>query len=223
MEYPCITLHTKERPNFLWSDGFEGVTDVELETLLRISRDTLILLEAEFEKRPISKTSSQPSGIDRYGDSLSKGANKIKILERLDDKAAEYVKAAVKILTTPQTVRSFRIYKAFLNDVLRHCGPELVLLCAACLGKPKIASLKEKDRISLLDFVKRKKLLYVSPILGRLATEYGIHSLHDEQEKKRKRAESTSLTAVGMTTEQAPARITREGDYTVDSNRVSGA
>lgn len=223
MEYPCITLHTKERPNFLWSDGFEGVTDVELETLLQKSRDTLISLEAELEKRPNSKTSSQPSGIDGYGDSLRKGANKIEVLERLDDKAAEHVKAAVMVLTTPQTIRSFRVYKAFLDDVLRHCGPELVLLCAACLGKPKVASLKEEDRISLLDLVKRKKSLYVSPILGRLATEYGLRSLHNEQEKKRKRAESTSLTSVGMTNELAPARIAREGDYTVDSNRISGA
>ncbi len=86
LEYPCITLHTKERPNFLWSDGFEGVTNLELETLLQKSRDTLISLEAEFEKRPISKTSSQPSGIDGYGDSLRKGANKIEVLERLTTK-----------------------------------------------------------------------------------------------------------------------------------------
>jgi hypothetical protein len=180
MESPCTTLHTKERPSFLWGDGFEGVTDVELEILLQKSRDTLISVEAEFEKRQLSKASNQPSGIDGYSDSLRKGVNKIKVLERLDDKATEHVKAAVEILTTPQTVRSFKVYKAFLHDVLRHCGPELVLLCAACLGKSKVASLKVEDRISLLDHMKTKKLSYVSPILGRLATEYDIHSLHVE-------------------------------------------
>ncbi|KAI9715640.1 MAG: hypothetical protein M1812_005792 [Candelaria pacifica] len=223
MEYPCITLHTKERTTFLWGEGFEGVTDVELETLLQKSRDTLISVEAEVEKRSLSKASNQPSGIDRYSDSLRKGVNRIQVLERLDDKAAEHVKAAVEILTAPQTVRSFKVYRAFLHDVLHHCGPELVLLCAACLGKPKVASLKVEDRIRLLDHVKGRRSSYNSPILGRLATEYGVHSLQGEQEKKRRRVESTSLTSEMTTNESAPARITSEGDYTVDSTRVGGA
>ncbi len=173
MDYPCVSIHTNERPSFLWGDGFEGVTDVELETLHRKTRDTLLSLEAEFEKRQIP-ASTQPREIDGQCDSLSKGFKTIEVLERLDDKATEHVEAAVKILTTEQTIRPLKVYKAFLHDVLRHCGPELVLLCAACLGKPKIVGLKAEHRIGLLDHVKAKKLLYNSPILGRLATEYNI-------------------------------------------------
>lgn len=225
MEYPCITLHTNERVSFLCGEGFEGVTDAELATLLQKSRDTLLSLQAESEKRQLPKVSSQPSEIDGYSDSLCKGVKKIKVLERLEDKAAEHVKAAVEILTTPQTTRSFKVYKAFLHDVLHHCGPELVLLCAACLGKPKVASMKVEDRIVLLDHVKKEKSSYVSPILRRLATEYNIRSLHDEQGKKRKRGESLSLTSVEMKTEHAPARRTEEGNCTsvpTDSDRVGG-
>ena len=38
--------------------------------------------------------------IEGYCDSLCKGFDNLKVLERLDDKAAEYVKAVVKILIT---------------------------------------------------------------------------------------------------------------------------
>ncbi|MCJ1405931.1 hypothetical protein MMC11_009165 [Xylographa trunciseda] len=222
MEDPSITLHAKERPSFVWSDGFDGVTDVELKVLLQLSRDTLNSIEAEFESRLISKSSRQAGQIDAYSDRLREGANKIEIQERLDEKAAEHVKAAVKVLTTPQTVRAFMVYRTFLNDVLCQCGPELVLLCAACLGKAKVAALKEGDRISLLDLVKRKKSSYTSPILGRLATEYGIRSLHDKQEKKRKHAESPTSTSAGVTSESTPARETRKGGYTAGSTRFRG-
>lgn len=143
MEYPLVSMHTNDQTNFLWGDGFEGVTDVELETLHRKSRDTLLSLEAEFEKRRLP-ASSQPREIDGQCDSLRKGFNTIEVLERLDDK------------------------------VLRHCGPELLLLCAACLGKAKVVSLKIEDRVKLLDHLKAKKLSYSSPILRRLATEYNI-------------------------------------------------
>ena len=215
MEYPYITLHTKRRSNLLFGDDLEDVTDLELETLVQKSRNTLISLEAEFEKRQLSKLSKHPGAIDGYVDILRKGVNKIDVLERLDGKALEQVEAAAQILTTPQTVRSLKVYRTFLHDVLRHCGPEVVVLCTACLGKPKVASLKEEDRISLLDHVKRNKLSYVSPILTRLAAEYGIHSVGRAQ--KRRHAESTSFSSRGTTDEQP-----KEGDCTVRSNRVGG-
>ena len=63
-----------------------------------------------------------------------------------------------------------------MHDVLRHDDPELVLLCAVCFGKPKITSLKEEDRLGLLDYIKINKLSYISFLLKRLATEYGIPS-----------------------------------------------
>jgi len=195
METPCVTLHTKERANLLSGDGFEGVTDAELETLLQKSRNTVVSLEAEFERRQLLTASTHSKEIDGYCDGLRKGFDKIKVLERLDEKAAEHVKTAVKILTTPQTDRSFKVYETFLHDVLRHCGPELVLLCAACLGKPKVGSLKKEGRIALLDHLKTKRLSYVSPILGRLATEYGIHSLRSEQEQSKAQQGPTVLTS----------------------------
>ncbi len=195
METPYITLHTKERANLLSGDGFEGVTDAELETLLQKSRNIVFSLEAEFEKRQLLTASTYSKEIDGYCDGLRKGFDKIKVLERLDDKAAEHVKTAVKILTTPQTIRSFKVYETFLHDILCHCGPELVLLCAACLGKPKISSLKTEHRIALLEHVKTKRLLYISPSLGRLTTKYGVYSLHSEQARSEAQQRPTVLTS----------------------------
>ena len=176
MEYPCVTLRTSEETSFLWDDGFEGVTNAELEALHRKSRDTLLSIEAEIERRRLP-ASGQPLKINKQCDDLRNGFNRIGVQERLDDKAAKHAKAAVEILTTEQSIRPFKIYKAFLRDVLRHCGPEQVLLCAACLGKPKIASLKSEDRVTLLDHLKAKKSTYSSPILGRLAIEYHVPQL----------------------------------------------
>ena len=34
MEIPCITIYIKQRDSFLWQEGYAGVINVELETLL---------------------------------------------------------------------------------------------------------------------------------------------------------------------------------------------
>lgn len=195
MKTSCITLHIKKRVNLLSDDEFEDVTNAKLKTLLQKSRNTVISLEAEFERRQLLTASTHFKEIDEYCDALQKNFDKIKILKRLDDKAAEHVKTAVKILTTSQTIRFFKIYETFLHDVRCHCDSELVLLCAACLDKPKVSSLKMKNRIALLEHMKTKRLSYVSPILERLATEYDIYSLHSEQERLKTQQRSTMLTS----------------------------
>ena len=222
IEYSCITLHTTERPSF-WADDFEGVTNAELVVLLQKSCDTLTSVETEFEKQQLSKASNQFSGIDGYSNSLHKNVNKINVLECLNNKAAEHIKAAVEILKTPQTVCFFKVYKEFLHDVLHHCGLKLMLLCAACLSKLKIVSLKIEGRISLLNHVKMKKLSYISSILRWFVTEYDIHSLHEKEKKRCGHVESTVLTTVDITNKQAPAWTTKEGDYTDDLNQNDGA
>lgn len=156
-----------------------------MKTLLQKSRNTVILLEAEFEKRQLFTTSSYFKEIDRYCNSFRKEFDKIKILKCLDKKAAKHVKTAIKILITSQTNRFFKIYKIFLHNILRYCNSELVLLCAAYLDKPKVSSLKIKSRIALLDYLKTKRLLYVLSILEQLATKYDIHFLCSKQEQSK--------------------------------------
>ena len=182
MERPFVALHVNEKANFLWSDGFEGVRNAELEALLQETRDTLISLEAEFDRRQLSKPADQPTEIDPYCESLLKAANRIRVLERLDGKAADHVSTAVEILANQQTTRSCKVYQEFLRDVLRHCGPELVLLCAACLGKPKVSSLKTEHRVKLLEHMKMKKSTYIFPVMVRLVTEYNIPLSDGEQD-----------------------------------------
>lgn len=121
-----------------------------METLLQKSRNTVVSLEAELERRQLLTASTHSKEINRYRDALQKGFDKIKVLECLDKKAAEHVKTAVKILTTPQTNRSFKYHETFLHNILRYCGPDLISLCAACLGKPKIGNLKKEAGYTLL-------------------------------------------------------------------------
>ncbi len=89
------------------------------QTLLQKSHNTVVSLEAEIERRQLPTASNHSKEIDEYCDDLRKSFDKIKVLKRLDDKAAEHVKTAMKILTTPQTSRSFKVYETFLHDVLQ--------------------------------------------------------------------------------------------------------
>jgi len=173
MELPCITLHTEDRDGFLNRDGYQGVTDSELETLLQQSREAVLSLEAEIEKRQnISR--DPPLGIKESCEKLQKTASSVRILGRLDVRDDKLVKSAVEIMTTTQTIRGSKVYQVFLQDILRHCGSALTLLCAASFGKQRIIALNGQDRTALVHYVKCNKTSLSSPALDCLAGEYAI-------------------------------------------------
>jgi hypothetical protein len=95
-------------------------------------------------------------------------------LERLDDKTAKFVNAAVETLTVIQTNRNLKIYQIFLHNILRYYGRGLVFLCAVSLDKQKIIIMTGPDKISLMNFIKDNKTLLLFPILDSLATNYHI-------------------------------------------------
>lgn len=135
MQAPCITLHSTTQSNFRHNDGYEGVSVTDLEILLRQGREVTTSLEGELMKRHHERTSDQPGELGRCCERLHNTARELSVKERLDGRAAKQVDDAVEILTTSQTASSSKTYQAFLYDILRHCSPSLVLLCAASLGK----------------------------------------------------------------------------------------
>jgi hypothetical protein len=62
----------------------------------------------------------------------------------------------------------------FLYDILRHCGGGLVLLCATSLGKQRIITMNEPERIRLVQFVRTNKASLQSSTLDSLAIKYQI-------------------------------------------------
>lgn len=173
MELPCITLHTKDRDGFLNCDGYQGVVDSDLETLLQQCHEAVHSLEAEIEKRQnISR--DPPLGIRESCEKLQKSASNVRILGRLDVRDDKLVKSAVEIMTTTQKIRGSKVYQVFLQDIFRHCGSALTLLCAASLGKQRIISLNGQDRTALVHYVKCNKASLSSPALDLLAREYEI-------------------------------------------------
>ena len=129
MVSPGIAFYTKDRERFCWTEGYGSVADAELEILVDQGCMAALSLEAELEKRQLQNQS------DVCGKKLHVCAKTFEILGRLDDRAAKHVGIAVNIMKSSQSVRAFKLYQQFLYDVLRHCGPGLVLLCAASLGK----------------------------------------------------------------------------------------
>ena len=173
MELPCITLHTKDRDSFLHSDGYGEVTDSELETLRQQCREVVASLEAEIENRH-TISHDPPTGIKESCEKLHKSARSIRVLGRLDIRDEKLVRAGIEIMTTTQKIRGSKVYQEFLQDILRHCGAALVLLCSASLGKHRIISLNTQDRTALVHYVKGNKAFLSFSALELLAGEYKI-------------------------------------------------
>ena len=172
MEAPCVLLRTKEVGYFTCQNGYQGVSVPELETLLEQARETVRSLEVELEQRQV--TAKQSNVITQCSEKLQTCIGNLKILERLDKRAAGLVITATKILTTQQTSRESRVYQTFLGDVLRQCGRGMALLCAAGLGKQRVTTLSSRDRIQLVHYLKSNKAIFKSPILDLLAEKYQI-------------------------------------------------
>jgi len=178
METPCIAIRTKSRPSLAWREGYTGVTNEELPILLQQSRDIAASLETEMTNRHLRIPLDHTDRSDGCHEKLRKTAGKLEIMDRLDGQAFKHVSMAVEILTNKQTERAFKIYQEFLHDVLRHCSPGLVMVCAAGLGKQKIASMTQDDRVGLLNYVRENKGSLSSDIIEALATDHEIPCLN---------------------------------------------
>ncbi|KAF1922722.1 uncharacterized protein M421DRAFT_77276 [Didymella exigua CBS 183.55] len=174
MESPCIILSTEKRGSFTWKEGYEDVNDSDLETLLIISRETLYSLRSEVQARKLVLDPEQSSAVSECTEKVRKNVKNWSILERLDKKESELVDSAIKVLLSKQTTREGKCYQTFLRDVCCQCNRTLVMLCAASLGKHRIASLNAQDRTSLLQYLKQNQKALSSPALDSLAKKHQI-------------------------------------------------
>ena len=131
-------------------------------------------------KRQHERDSDQPGEVGKCCQRLHDTARKLTVREYMDDRAAKNVDDAITLLTTRQTNSQTRPYQAFLHDVLRHCSPSLVLLCAGSLGRKRIIDLGKVRRVSLLAYVRNTQESLDVPILETLANERDIPSFHSQ-------------------------------------------
>jgi hypothetical protein len=174
MEAPSILMQTKDKGHFTSHGGYDGVTTSELQTLLELSRVTVRSIEAELENRQFAAQLKPKPAVTERIDKLNKTLTNLNVLGRLDQREARLVTTAVNILNIPQTTRDFKVYQAFLWDIIHHCGRGHALLCAASLGKQRVASLNAQDRIQLVHYFKINKSAFESSVLDSLATEYQV-------------------------------------------------
>lgn len=135
-------------------------------------------LEHELPAPKAGKSHDKKDGISECREKVFRDAETIKILERLTGRGPTLVDDALGILKAPQTTRDSIVYQLFLHDVLRFCGPGLVLLCASSLGKQRVVHLAAKDRTGLVGYLRDNKAKLLSPALETLAKEYKVPTVN---------------------------------------------
>lgn len=174
MNYPCVKLFLGENISFPWNSSLKEVWDTDLEAFLYQCRTAISSIEAELEQRRKDVHPKKTMGFKSLSGRLQNCAERIKITHILNNQQAANVKTAVEIMTTNQTTRFEKIYQDVLNDISRLCGPEVVLLCAAALGKHKISHLNQDDRARLLDYLTKKNSTLLVDRLKVLVNNYKV-------------------------------------------------
>ena len=154
--------------------NYKELDNLELEALLHSIRDASASLEAELQRRQGSTTAVLPDLFKDYGNKLDATVRVIRHLNRLESRQARLVESAASFLKAEPTTHSARVYREFLIDVTRLCGRGLALLCAASLGKNKVATLTTQMRASFVGYVQSRKEFLDTPILGTLAEQYEL-------------------------------------------------
>ena len=168
MEYPHIKFHIDGQVAIRSAEDYSDVTDKDLRTLFSQFREALTYMQEEIERRNLSQTTADGN----YCGRLRKTADDLKVVERLNARGCKHMETAIQILSSPPKSRSVKVYQDFLHDIQRHCGSGILLLCAVGLGKQRIASMTEQDRIKLLRHVKEQKSSLSFPILEDIAKSY---------------------------------------------------
>lgn len=157
MNDPCVKLFSGENLSFPWNSSLTEVRDIDLEAFLYQCRTAASSIETELRQRQKQGRPDKSKGFEAHCERLQTCAAQIKIRQTLNkQQAVDNVRTAVTIMTTNQTTRFEKIYQDILNDISRLFGPELVLLCAAALGKHKISHLNEDDRARLLNYLREQ-------------------------------------------------------------------
>ncbi|QSS60679.1 hypothetical protein I7I51_05480 [Histoplasma capsulatum] len=139
------------------------------------------------------KSNNKQNAIDIWSQKLQRDAETIKILERLAGRGPQHVRDAISILKSPQSTRESSVYQLFLHDILRLCDRGLVVLCAASLGKQRVAHLAEDERTGLVGYVKENKSLLGCLALESLANDYQVPLKDDPQLINPQRIDTASI------------------------------
>lgn len=115
-----------------------------------------------------------PPEIREVCERIRKVSKDVSILGRLDRKRSKLVSSAVRVMTTSQTVRPFKVYQEFLYDVLRAAGCSMVVLSSASLGKDTVVQLKAERRTILVDYIACHVTSLDSSALSSLAVAFSV-------------------------------------------------
>lgn len=124
--------------------------------------------------------SEMPIGLKDICEKIHKVAEDVRVLGRFGGKRASTLVAnAVRIMTSEQTERPFKVYQNFLCDIRTASGPlgrNMVVLCSATIGKTKAVTLNERDRITLVQYIATTSIRLDSEHLSSLAAQYNVPS-----------------------------------------------
>jgi hypothetical protein len=168
-----LTFHTTSTNGLRISDGCDGLSTDDLETILRLSHEAVNSIERELEKRQIDKVPDHNNGIADCRRRLQQMCRKLVVMGRLEGRATKQVKEGVVALTDPCRDSPSKAYQSFLCDVLHHCHEGTVLLCASSLGKKRVVDIGSSGRVALLAYLKETRD-FDKDVLKRLARDCRI-------------------------------------------------
>ncbi|EME39019.1 hypothetical protein DOTSEDRAFT_75644 [Dothistroma septosporum NZE10] len=174
MDHPYVAFHLSDETIVRSSDSLSDLHDDNLQTVLQQCQHIQAAVELEIRRRGMPVSSQRSEITSTHYERIEKTAESLKVLERLDYRACKHVCVAREALESEQANRSFQLYREFLQDVMRHCGPEMVLLSAVGLGKQRVATMTIQDRVALVRTIKEAGSILVFPALSRLAEEHGV-------------------------------------------------
>jgi hypothetical protein len=161
-----------ESGRFPYIDGYDGISDVDLQILLTQCQSLLVSLVSECNKRNL-----KAGKITEWETTLREASERLHVRGRLDDQDfqnIEFVRELNKkeILTTQN-----KTYRSFVLDVIRYCNPGFALVCIISFGQRSLVKLKERGRTDLLKLIKDIEGSFLSSLLDQLAIENQIREL----------------------------------------------
>ena len=153
-------------------DGYDGISDVELQSMFQQCRSFLASLVSELNQRGL-----KAGQIAEWEKTLRRTSNRLRVRERLEDQDLKVLEFARQLMKKKILNTHNKLYQCFVFDVMRCSNAGFALLCIISFGQKMVVELKEEGRIDLLELIKDKVDSMSSSVLNTLATENRILEL----------------------------------------------
>ena len=152
---------------------FQALSAPDLENLLSQCQQAAGRIRAELEARIRWATLSEEIS-QQLQELLEDTAVEVSTRHILEGKKSGRVEEAIRLLHSEQSDYRMRRYSKSLELILRHCGSQMFVLCAASWSQKNIAENNEQVRSNLINFIRSEKGFLSSTQLQQICLRLNI-------------------------------------------------